>query len=246
MCINRLVFIVFAYLMAFRVNAQTDSSAFNCTASARDVNSSQLRALLIPVSFIATGAILELSDVKREIQEAMPGTNAKIDDYLQWAPVAIIYSSDLLRIKHKNNVFNQTKYLLFSELATAAVTQVLKKLTHVTRPNGGNLSFPSGHTSNAFAGATVLFHEYKEYNKVVACSGYLFSSATAVLRVTNNRHWVPDVLAGAGIGILIANLVYHWEPLKNWEPCKLSDKVSILPDIDTGNRIYLVNIKFDF
>jgi len=118
MCIKRLLFIVFVYLMAFRGYAQSDSSAINYRVSARNLHSSQYGSQVVPAGFIAAGVILELSDVKKEIQEAIPGTNTNIDDYLQWAPVAIMYSSDLLGIKHKNKLFNQTKYLLFAGLAT--------------------------------------------------------------------------------------------------------------------------------
>jgi membrane-associated phospholipid phosphatase len=90
-----------------------------------------------------------------------------------------------------------------------------------------------------------LYQEFKDYNIPLAFSGYLFSSATAALRVTNNRHWVPDVLAGAGLAIFITNLVYFLEPLKKWDPFKSDKKVNIVPDIDTDNEIYRVGIRVD-
>ncbi|MCB0471929.1 MAG: hypothetical protein KDC56_02600, partial [Flavobacteriaceae bacterium] len=48
----------------------------------------------------------------------------------------------------------------------------------------------------------------------------------------NNKHWPSDVITGAGIGILISQLVYHFEPLKNWHPFKNTKGVSCVPIID--------------
>jgi membrane-associated phospholipid phosphatase len=200
---------------------------------------------IVPGVLIISGLAVSGKDTKEKLQDMFPRTNTKIDNWLQWAPDAMMYTADIFTAKHKNNVFNQTKYLIFSQLSTAAIVQILKKTTHVTRPNGGSLSFPSGHTSNAFAGATVLFQEYRDYNMAIAYSGYLFSTATGVLRVTNNRHWVPDVLVGAGIGMLVTNLIYYFEPLKNWDPFRLSkkDKVALFPEIDPDNNSYCLTVR---
>jgi membrane-associated phospholipid phosphatase len=210
-----------------------------------DTGSYKIKNQILPLALIATGISINSHPLKDKLQAAFPRTATNIDDYFQWAPAAIMYTSDIFNIKHRNSLFNQTKFLLISELATSAITQFLKKITGITRPNGGTLSFPSGHTCNAFTSATVLFHEYKDYCLPVAFSGYLFSSTTGVLRITNNRHWVPDVLAGAGIGIIVTNLIYYWEPFKNWDPFKKTgpDKLTILPQIDPGNDIYFVSLR---
>jgi hypothetical protein len=200
---------------------------------------------VLPSALIVSGLVLLPPDIRQKLQDAIPRTDTQIDDYLQWAPAGVMYVSDIFTDKHRNNLFNQTKYLSISLLATAGITQILKKLTHVTRPNGGTLSFPSGHTSNAFAGATVLFHEYRDYNILIAGSGYIFSTTTGVLRVTNNAHWVPDVLVGAGIGIIVTNLVYYFEPFKRWDPFGLSknDKIAFCPDLDFERNIYCMSLK---
>jgi len=205
----------------------------------------RLKNQILPSALIVTGLVLLPPDIKNKLQEAIPRTETNVDDYLQWAPIGVMYVSDMFTKKHQNNLFNQTKYLSFSLLATAGITQILKKLTHVTRPSGGSLSFPSGHTSNAFASATVLFHEYRDYNIFLAGSGYILSTATGVLRVTNNKHWVPDVLVGAGIGIIVTNLIYFIEPLKNWDPFGLSksEKIVFYPDLDFDRKIYCVSLK---
>jgi hypothetical protein len=207
-------------------------------------NTFKLEKQLLPSALIISGLILMPQDPKKDLQDAIPGTDTEIDNYLQWAPIGLMYTADIFTHSHKNNVFNQSKYLSISLLATAGITQLLKKLTHVSRPNGGTLSFPSGHTSNAFSGATVLFHEYRDYNLLIAGSGYLFSTATGALRVTNNAHWVPDVLVGAGIGIIVTNLVYYLEPLKNWDPFNFSknQNITFLPKIDFDRNVYCISI----
>jgi hypothetical protein len=212
----------------------------------RNENKFALKNQIIPATLIISGLILETGTIKEDLQDAFPRTDTEIDNYLQWAPAATMYSADIFTKNHRNNVFNQTKYLAISCLVTSGITQILKKITHETRPNGGDdMSFPSGHSSNAFANATVLFHEFKDFNKIIAGSGYLFATTTGVLRVTNNAHWVPDVLVGAGIGILVTNLVYWIEPFKNWDPFRLSDndKLTILPNLDTQNNFYCLTVR---
>lgn len=207
-----------------------------------DSSDFRLRNQLVPIGLISGGLLIEALNCKQEMQDWFHRTNTNVDDYIQYAPIAILYTSDLFGTEHRDNVFNQTKYLIISELATSIITKSLKRITHSTRPNGDPFSFPSGHTSQSFTGATVLYHEAKDFCLPLAYSGYLFSTATAALRVTNNRHWVSDVLVGAGIGILVTNLVYYIEPLKNWDPLKLSDKAVIIPDIDINLNKYLVSV----
>lgn len=58
-------------------------------------------------------------------------------------------------------------------------------------------SFPSGHTSSAFAVAGSLAYSY---GWVGAIPGYLAATGIAVSRIKENRHWASDIVAGAFIG----------------------------------------------
>ncbi len=229
--------------------SQIDSLAIQKQANQKPF----LKQSIVPLSLIGAGLIINYSDGaigKENLQEIINGSNpdfhTDVDDFLQYVPILTMYTADLFKVESKNDVFTQTKILLISAIATNAITFGLKYAIGETRPDGSdNLSFPSGHTSNAFMMATVLFHEFKETKPVLAYSGFVFASATGALRVLNNEHWVSDVLVGAGIGIIVTDLVYRFEPLKNWNPFK-NDKIStiISPSYKENTVGLYANIRF--
>ena len=187
---------------------------------------------ILPISLIATGSILNFGDMKYDFQSSIKKTNTNVDDYIQYAPIGIMYISDAIGIKHKNTGFNQTKYLFLSELSAGLIALFLRKTTNIERPNKLKDSFPSWHTTQSFVGAATLYNEFKDYNKFTAYSGYLFSTTTGILRITNNKHWVSDVLCGAGIGIIVTNIIYNIKPLKNWQPFKHNQNLTVYPNYD--------------
>ena len=85
----------------------------------------------------------------------------------------------------------------------------LKSTIHETRPDGSdNRSFPSGHATVAFAGATVLHNEFGRDLPWISVIGYSIATLTAVDRVVAQRHHWHDVAAGAAIGVLSTELCY--------------------------------------
>jgi hypothetical protein len=190
-----------------------------------------LKQQILPISLITAGALLNIGNIKETVHENTPMTNNSIDDYLQYVPAAEMYLFDAIGVKHQNTVFNQTKYLLISQLASSIITHSLKKITDIDRPTGAPESFPSGHTTFAFVNATVLFHEFKNTDPWIAYSGFVVATATGCLRMTNNAHWLPDVVAGAGIGMLTTNVVYWLEPLKKLQLGSKNKKVTMMPMI---------------
>lgn len=208
------------------------TSAYCQNDSIRTENSGSehfLKHQIIPLGLITTGTLLNIGSIKETIHNHTPLTSNKLDNYLQYVPAAQMYLFDAMGIQHLNNVFNQTKYLLISQLASGIIVHVLKSTTNVTRPNGGSESFPSGHTTTAFVNATVLFYEFKNSDPWLAYSGFVVATATGCLRMTNNAHWLPDVVTGAGIGILTVNVVYWLEPLKKLQLSSGKKKVSLIP-----------------
>lgn len=83
---------------------------------------------------------------------------------------------------------------------TALNTWTLKGVVGRGRPHGGNHhSFPSGHTSSAFASATALSYSYGWKAAVLA---YPIATAVGLSRTADDAHWLSDVVAGAWIGVI--------------------------------------------
>ena len=88
--------------------------------------------------------------------------------------------------------------------STAIVTFGLKQLIDKKRPNGEDQSFPSAHTSLAFAGAGFI---QQRYGWKYGIPAYLGASFVGWSRIDSKQHYTEDVLAGAAIGI-ISNLIF--------------------------------------
>jgi hypothetical protein len=140
----------------------------------------------------------------------------------------------------KNEKMKTTTLLATQAYITGAVSfTVLKYLTGRQRPNtydptvkeveptfhgpfyktgydvNGNRisssSFPSGHTTVAFAAATVYAMEYSNHPYIPVLA-YSAATLIGISRITENRHWATDVLAGAALGFITGRQVvnnYH-------------------------------------
>ena len=96
-----------------------------------------------------------------------------------------------------------------SIITSSIVTGSLKIAIGRHRPTAPDdrMSMPSGHTTTAFAVATVLSHSYSPWRVA------FYGAATLVgfSRVYTGRHYVADVLAGAVIGTAITRLTLTQE-----------------------------------
>lgn len=109
----------------------------------------------------------------------------------------------------------------FSEsLATSqATTEVLKRVIHERRPNGGCCkSFPSGHASAAFMGASFIHERYGWEYAIPAYAGATFVGYS---RVQADKHYIHDVIAGGAIGVLSS--FYFTEPYKGFTVTPVAD-----------------------
>ena len=181
------------------------------------------KQLIIPTVFIGYGIIgLEShqllsfnAEIKEEVKEHID-EKITIDDFSQYAPLATALSLDLIGVRGKNNFKDKAIIASTSYLIMGISVNSLKKITHEERPDGSGFnSFPSGHTATAFMGAELLYQEYKEKSIWYGISGYVVATGTGVFRMYNNRHWLTDVVAGAGIGILSTKMAYWLYPTVN-------------------------------
>jgi len=190
---------------------------------------------ILPASLIVVGSLISNSKFEKTLQTDLRNKigndyENKIDNYIVFAPIAEMYLADILGVKSKNHWFDQSKYLFISNLISSTITYRLKVMTNKERPSGGNNhSFPSGHTTLGFTNASVLYQEFKDSSPVLAYSGFAFATATGGFRMLNNKHYISDVLVGAGIGILVTELVYYIEPFKRFNPFKKSKNISFSP-----------------
>ena len=206
-------------------------------------------AALISYGFAAVynhGALIELDlSTKAEFQEDHPLFAAHIDDILQYTPTAAVYALNFSGIKGKHNLFDTSMLYLTSTAIAGISTEVVKKSVGRIRPDGSADSFPSGHTATAFASAEFLYQEYKDVSPWIGYSGYLVAAATGTLRLYNNKHWVSDVVAGAGFGIASTKLSYLLYPhIKKLFSSKNNGNVMIAPMIGQGTRGFTLIDRF--
>src|SRR6478609_2252561 len=205
---------------AVKVNFQDSIPTDSSTVKQLKFN---VKQLILPATLIGFGVIGinsdQLKDLNSEISEEVVEHIDKqitIDDFTQYVPAAAVYGLGAFGVKGKNNFKDKSIILATSFLLMTATVTGLKSITKVERPDmSSNNSFPSGHTATAFMGAEFLYQEYKDVSIWYGVSGYAVATFTGAFRMYNNRHWLTDVVAGAGIGILSAKAGYWLFPTVN-------------------------------
>ncbi len=149
-------------------------------------------------------------DKKHANTRLLTNFHSEIDNYTQFAPFAL---STVLNFAGVEGRSDHVRYLASSAMAyaiMAAIVNPIKYTASEMRPDGSTRnSWPSGHTATAFVSATILHKEYGlTRSPWYSVAGYGIATATGIMRVLNNRHWVSDVLSGAGVGIISTELAY--------------------------------------
>ena len=159
--------------------------------------------------------------IRSEVQDKLH-FRTKADDYLQYGPAVAWAGLSLAGVKGRSPLLDRAAIGVLAYGISTLVVISLKNTTQELRPDASNdYSFPSGHTANAFTGAALLDHEFSAVSSWIPIGGYAMATTTGFLRITNDKHWVSDVLVGAGIGLLSTEVAYHVYP---WLKRKLSRK----------------------
>ena len=134
----------------------------------------------------------------------------RIDDYAQFFGPLMTTGLKLGGVEGRSSWGRYLATFGMSYGIMAAFVNSIKYTSKEMRPDGSTAnSWPSGHTATAFVGATLLHKEYGlTRSPWYSVAGYGVATATGIMRVLNNRHWVSDVLSGAGIGILSGEIAY--------------------------------------
>lgn len=209
----------------FRAGAQTPTDSLSIPAFVTPVEKIPFAEytfkpthLILPATLITAGVVGHSMDGMKDFKLfTRRETDDKLyaDDVLEWALLGWVFAYDLVA-KEKNNWVDQLFLLGVAEGINALTIHTVKNRTQIARPNQMEKSFPSGHTANAFLGAHLVFKEFKDYSLPLALSAYPIAIFVAGARVYSNRHWVADVVAGAGVGILAVELSYLiYFPIRN-------------------------------
>lgn len=177
--------------------------------------------LAVPVVLVGIGAAglgngwlkHQNHEIREELQENID-RRITVDDFTQYAPAAAIYALNLCGVRGRHDYAGLTVLLGTSAALMGTSVLVLKSVTKVERPDGSaRNSFPSGHTAMAFMGAELLRREFWEVSPWIGVAGYVVAAGTGFFRMYNNRHWLTDVIAGAGVGILSVQAAYWLYPV---------------------------------
>ena len=173
------------------------------------------RAVAIPAVMIGYGAITAQGDAginrqSREfVQKQFRPVSTNFDNTLIIAPYFELAAVALAGIESRDDRINTLLIIGKGEAIMLASTFAVKYLSRETRPNGkDDLSFPSGHTAQAFLAASIVHTEFRDKSQWYGVGAYTIATSVAALRMINDKHWQSDVVAGAGFGILSAHLAY--------------------------------------
>lgn len=204
--------------------------------------------LILPSVLIGVGIIgleskwlqYQNGEIRDELQENID-KQITMDDFTQYLPSVAVYGLNLCGLKGKHNFRDRTVILATSYLIMGATVNVLKHTTREERPdNSAFNSFPSGHTATAFMGAEFLWQEYREVSPWIGVAGFAIATGTGMFRMYNDRHWMTDVLSGAGIGILSTKMAYWLHPwMQRHLFKKKSDKSALALPYYNGHSVGL-------
>lgn len=212
-------FIFFGYRVVGQDTALVSYSATDTLIKKKQHKSNYLKppAIIIPVAFLLYGSLKPVvsgiqnldNDIMAHVKNKYPDFHTNADDYLIWAPSASIYVMDAFKVKTKHSFKEHLILDAGSIIVTGGIGYVMRKISgNIATYNTQGTEFPSGHTANVFRGAEIVHQELKGSNELLSYSGYLVATSVGILRIYNKQHFLTEVLAGAGLGILSTKLTY--------------------------------------
>ena len=205
------------------------------------------------------GATAGLIVADRHIERQLPNTSAQIHLGQDFSHIGAAYTlvplgaiAYFAGTKAGSEHFREVGLLTFESLIdTTIVELVIKGVTHRARPlesdgkgrfwdskaSWYNSSFPSGHTINTFAIASIFAHEY-HHTRWPVYAAYAFAGIVTGARLAGRNHFPSDVVAGAAMGWFIGDYVYgkrHNPDIDQMK--KRSVARSILSHINIGGSI---------
>lgn len=168
----------------------------------------------------------------------------EIDNYTQYVPLALTIGLKIAGVESRSDWPRFWASSAASAAIMAGLVNGIKYTASEMRPDGSTRnSWPSGHTATAFMAATILHKEYgMTRSPWFSVGAYTLATATGVMRVLNNRHWISDVLSGAGIGILSVELGYGLMDLLFKHRGLQRGDMGIYPDLRTNPSFFDISM----
>lgn len=158
----------------------------------------------IGTTLLVAGAIWVDDDLQPHRDKLLPDPLANFGEAWggRWAAITIlpgIYLADKKLLDDHPSYAKRIQFALPALGSVAVVTLVMKEVVRRQRPNGiSHRSFPSGHTSSSFATAEIIRYLYGNW---AGLPFYTAATITAMSRIHDNKHYLSDVIAGAGLAI---------------------------------------------
>ncbi len=168
----------------------------------------------------------------------------EIDNYTQYLPLALTIGMKIGGVESRSDWPRFWASAATSAAIMAGFVNGIKYTASEMRPDGSTRnSWPSGHTATAFMAATILHKEYGlTRSPWYSVGAYTVATATGVMRVLNNRHWISDVLSGAGIGILSVELGYGLMDLLFKNKGLQRGDLSVYPDLRSHPSFFAISM----
>lgn len=209
-----------------------------------------LKSFIAPAALLGGGSAIKIfahdsfdAAVRETVQGIRPeGRAIAADEYLRFLPfamgAALAFAVPDAGWGRRGELLLQTGTAL---VCTAALTKGLKLIVDSPRPDASDSnSFPSGHCALAFAGAELV---RIQHGWAWGSAAYVCAIAVAGMRLYNDAHWFSDVLAGAGIGILGAQLSRLILPL---EKRLFKIDLALTPTLDPVSGAVCANLAYKF
>lgn len=212
--------------------------------------------LIVPVTLMGMGAVGLLNPQMREVRMNLKDQMTKlrgdnyvsIDDYLQYVPTAAFLGAEYLGAKPHHTFRERLAVGLTAYAVIGVMVNGAKYTVRDMRPNGKKRnSFPSGHSAVAFVGAELVREEFGLKYGVPA---YILATGVGFLRMYNEKHWINDVFAGAGVGILGARVGYWMLPVYrrwfHWDGKGSAPLLTTVPSFEPSTRSVGMNMTLVF
>ena len=177
--------------------------------------------ILVSISLVSASTINDKSEVNQFDALVMNPYSKPLDKTASLINAGLMVSPAFLAINRSTEDIATLGVMYLESMAGAyASKEILKKVVDRPRPytyfegapedenDDWNNSFPSGHTTMAFASAGFVSYVFSRYypdskwKAPVIAASYSLAATTAVLRIMSGNHFMTDVLAGALLGTL--------------------------------------------